>query len=166
MERRSVRSQTNACFRSLNAESAVGICKLRLHHLRDDFFHVDSCFPTQHALCLVGVSLALGDVGWSEQRIGYGDVFAPLEVQGGERFPRKVLETVGRACRDHEIARNLTLEYAPHGVDVFGCPPPIAPYMHIAKSKFLLASTRNAAGGCDNFACHEPLGSKRGFVVE
>src|SRR5262245_4896781 len=57
-------------------------------------------------------------------------------------------------------------QHAPHRLDIFRRPPPIALDSEVAKLNSALAAHSNAAGGANDLFCDKAFCPQRGLVVE
>src|ERR1700704_1452903 len=71
-----------------------------------------------------------------------------------------------RSRRYHEVVRFRMLQDAPHRLDIFWRPSPIALDREVAEFDGMLPARSNAAGGADDFPRDKALGAKWRFMIE
>src|SRR5262249_21133467 len=93
-------------------------------------------------------------------------MFTPIETKPLKGRRREIGKATGRSSRDDKIVGLRMMKDAPHRLDIFRRPPPIALDSKVAKLNSALVARSNATGGANDLFCDKALCAQRGLVVE
>jgi hypothetical protein len=94
------------------------------------------------------------------------NMISPFETKPGKCSSHELLQGMRLTCSNHEIVGLLSLKDAPHRVDIFWRPAPIAVDREVSQAQPLGGASRNTISTLYDLLCYEACGSKIRLVIE